>query len=82
MNAKGLDAFRFWSFRRPVGHSKSRAVRAGDAPMVEQWAYAPIVDGVVMTSAAVTGPGFDTRDAAEWHALASTALAKAGADHV
>lgn len=61
-----MGEFSFWWYRRPVGHSKSRAVRDGSAPMIVEWAYAPIVGGVVMKSAAV--PGFATRAAAEMHA--------------
>lgn len=52
---EALKNFSFWSYRRPVGHSKSSAVLGGHAPMVEDWAFAPIKDGVILKSQAVSG---------------------------
>lgn len=60
-------SFHVWSYRKPEGHSKSRAVRAGYAPMVEQWAYALVYGDVINTSMAVSG--FATQADAEAAAL-------------
>ena len=70
-----MTEFDFWTYRQPVGHSKSRSVRDGSAPHVERWAYAPIVDGVSLRANCVSG--FASRDEAEAHARA--ALAKVDA---
>lgn len=37
-----MPPFKFWSYQRPIGHSKSSAVRRGHAPLVTEWAYAPL----------------------------------------
>jgi hypothetical protein len=57
-----LIAFSFWSYQRPIGHSKSRAVLAGDAALTTEWAYAPIKDGVILKSSARSG--FTSKNAA------------------
>lgn len=61
--------FHCWSYKRPVGHSKSSAVLRGDAPMITEWAYAMLAaDGVSFeTSRAVSG--FATEDDARNAAL-------------
>jgi hypothetical protein len=52
-----MTRFKVWSYKVPIGHSKSSAVRRGMAPLTTEWAYALYDEksGCYLVSKAVAG---------------------------
>ena len=74
--------FLLWSYMRPIGHSKSAAVRGGYAPLAREWAYALKDKSGTFFNVSEAVNGFASKEQAEHHARYHSPAGKLEAEKI